>query len=89
MFSIQKMATGSGGYYLDLAREDYYLKGGEPLGYWLGEGAAKLGLDGNVKEEQLRELFAGLSPDGKGVWMVQNRTDSQLAVPSKSYPFFS
>ncbi len=30
------------GYYDELAKEDYYLKGGEPPGQWLGCGAEAL-----------------------------------------------
>ena len=36
MLTISNAATSrsSAGYYLHLAREDYYLKGGEPPGDW-------------------------------------------------------
>ena len=47
------------------ARDDYYLKGGEPPGYWLGDGAKLLGLAGRVEEKPCKNLLAGLWPDGR------------------------
>lgn len=58
------MSSGQASYYLGLAREDYYLQGGEPPGQWYGQGAATLGLVGEVQPDQLYNLFSGLSPDG-------------------------
>lgn len=63
MLSIGAMAAGQESYYLTLAREDYYLEGGEPPGRWLGSGAKRLGLDGTVSRHELEELFKGKSPD--------------------------
>jgi Ti-type conjugative transfer relaxase TraA len=51
--------AGQGDYYLDLAREDYYLKGGEPPGGWFGKGASDLGLFGEVKREDLHRSLLG------------------------------
>lgn len=64
MLSIGVMSGGQAGYYLGLAREDYYLEGGEPEGVWLGEAAAVLGLPEKVEAHHLYNLFDGLSPDG-------------------------
>lgn len=64
MLSMAAMSSGQAGYYLGLAREDYYLKGGEPPGQWYGEGATRLGLTGEVLDDHLYNLFKGLSPDG-------------------------
>ena len=38
MLSIGAMSGGQEQYYARLAREDYYLEGGEPPGIWMGEG---------------------------------------------------
>lgn len=65
MLSIGAMGGQSGNYYLDLASEDYYLKGGEPPGVWLGTGSNLLGLSGTVSREEFLNLFNGFSPDGK------------------------
>lgn len=62
MLSIGAMGSGQGGYYLGLAREDYYLEGGEPPGIWHGRGAADLGLQGTVDGEELTRLFEGFHP---------------------------
>lgn len=65
MLSIQAMAGGQGEYYLGLAREDYYLEGGEPPGLWCGQGAKALHLEGKVEREELRKLLSGYSPSGE------------------------
>jgi len=80
MLSIGAMGNGQGTYYVGLAREDYYLEGGEPPGRWLGEGAARLGLidaagtgpdqGDRVEREALLNLFAGC--DAHGLPLVQN-----------------
>ena len=69
MLSLAKV-KGDGSYYLDLAKEDYYLKGGEPPGKWLGEGARLLKLRGEVIREDFRALWSGRSRDGNP--LVQN-----------------
>ncbi len=70
MLSIGRIAKGQGKYYLDLAREDYYLAGGEPPGRWWGKGAEQLRLTGRVEREQLAKLLYGYSPAGEP--LVQN-----------------
>jgi conjugative relaxase-like TrwC/TraI family protein len=70
MLSINALGRGQEGYYLNLAREDYYLAGGEPPGQWLGSGAAALGLSGTTDPEDFRRLFAGFGPTGRA--LVQN-----------------
>lgn len=73
MLSIGAMSGGQENYYLELAREDYYLEGGEPPGRWLGRGARALGLSGDVQAAQLQDLFAGRRPGGAA--LVQNAGD--------------
>jgi conjugative relaxase-like TrwC/TraI family protein len=63
MLSIAALSGGQGNYYLALARDDYYLKGGEPPGKWLGEGTRELGLTGTVDGQALKALLNGYSPD--------------------------
>ncbi|MEQ1824262.1 MAG: MobF family relaxase, partial [Fimbriimonadaceae bacterium] len=69
MLSLSKI-SGSGNYYLNLAREDYYLNGGEPPGVWLGSATRHLGLFGKADPSDVRSLLAGFSPSGVG--LVQN-----------------
>lgn len=64
MLSMSAMSSGQAGYYLGLAREDYYLEGGEPPGRWFGSGAPMLGLTGQVEPDHLYNLFAGRTPRG-------------------------
>src|SRR5262245_8867323 len=63
MNSMAKVSGGQQHYYLDLGREDYFLRGGEPPGTWYGLGARLLGLRGIVSKEILSNLFDGFSPD--------------------------
>ncbi len=71
MLSVGTMGAGSVGYYAGLAKEDYYTKGQEPKGVWLGTGAERLGLEGIIKEEEFKNIFRGFSPDGERK-LVQN-----------------
>lgn len=64
MLSIGAMVAGQAKYYTTLAREDYYLEGGEPPGKWHGRGAEALGLNGTVEGTQLANLYKGMAPDG-------------------------
>ena len=71
MLSIGAIKSkGQGEYYLDLGREDYYLKGGEPPGQWSGRGAERLGLTGHVEAEEFRNLLSGYDPNGDN--LIQN-----------------
>lgn len=70
MLSIGAMKSGQESYYQNLAREDYFLEGGEPPGRWLGKGAITLGLAAKVNACDLKALFRGFSSDGRP--LVQN-----------------
>jgi len=59
MLSIGRMSLGQEAYYDKLAREDYYLEGGEPPGSWYGEARDQLELHGRVEGEILSEVFNG------------------------------
>lgn len=63
-------------YYLELAREDYYLHGGEPPGRWHGGAAKLLELRPKVEKAAFRNLLAGFTPDGKTP-CVQNAGDPE------------
>lgn len=67
MLSISNPLKGAdrAEYYLKLAREDYYTRGGEEPGQWTGSGASWLGLEGTVQPDALRNLLQGYSPDGR------------------------
>ncbi len=71
MLSLSTVTAERIGYYLSIAQEDYYTKGLEPPGTWFGPGAERLGLRGEVAQDQFRPLLAGFSPDGHGP-LVQN-----------------
>ena len=70
MLSIGSLRAGSGHYYTQLAREDYYLEGGEPPGQWTGGAAQTLGFMGTVGKEALQAALQGFSLDGRK--LVQN-----------------
>jgi conjugative relaxase-like TrwC/TraI family protein len=65
MLSIGKLGRGQERYYLGKVAEgaeDYYSGEGEGEGYWLGDAAGDLGLDGEVGPEQLTAMLTGLNP---------------------------
>ena len=65
MLSIGKLGVGQETYYLEKvaeAAEDYYSGEGEAEGYWLGDAAADLGLQGKVDGDQLTAMLTGLDP---------------------------
>jgi conjugative relaxase-like TrwC/TraI family protein len=69
MLSIGKLGRGQERYYLGKVAEgaeDYYSGEGEAEGYWLGDGAELLGLDGKVDGDQLVAMLTGRNPvDGE------------------------
>ncbi|MGN6257928.1 MAG: MobF family relaxase [Solirubrobacterales bacterium] len=65
MLSIGKMGAGQEGYYLGKVAqgaEDYYSGEGEAEGYWLGDAAENLGLQGKVDPDQLVSMLTGTNP---------------------------
>ena len=80
MLTVKDMGSGQVNYYTGLAKTDYFIKGQEPPGVWLGRGAEKLELTGIVKEAELKNVFRGFSPDGKTP-LVQNagKMDGKLS----------
>lgn len=72
--STPMRGAGKGNYYLGLAQEDYYTKGGEAPGQWYGKGAAILGVAGEVKEGDLCQILEGYDPKN-GAKLVQNAGD--------------
>jgi conjugative relaxase-like TrwC/TraI family protein len=69
MLSIGKLGKGQERYYLDKVAEgaeDYYSGEGEEAGEWIGDAAARLGLEGEVGEDQLVAMLTGRNPiDGE------------------------
>jgi conjugative relaxase-like TrwC/TraI family protein len=69
MLSIGKLGAGQHSYYLGKVAEgaeDYYSGEGEAEGYWLGDAAEHLGLDGKVEADQLVAMLTGRNPvDGE------------------------
>ena len=65
MLSIGKLVLGAEDYYLrSVARgqEEYYLGSGEAPGYWIGSGASRFGLAGEVIDNQLHRILSGCDP---------------------------
>ena len=87
MLSISAMKGGQQNYYLSLAREDYYLNGGEPPGLWHGQGASELGLSGTVDGEALSRLFEGLHPTEERSLIQQQRYKERAHQPGWDLTF--
>src|SRR5689334_2059383 len=65
MLSIGKLGRGQESYYLGKVAEgaeDYYSGEGEAEGYWLGDAAEDLGLQGKVEPAQLVTMLTGGDP---------------------------
>jgi conjugative relaxase-like TrwC/TraI family protein len=65
MLSIGKMGGGQERYYLEKVAEgaeEYYSGEGEAEGYWLGDAAEDLGLQGKVDPDQLTGMLTGQHP---------------------------
>jgi conjugative relaxase-like TrwC/TraI family protein len=65
MLSIGKLGRGQEHYYLEKVAEgaeDYYSGEGEAEGYWLGDSAEDLGLQGKVDPDQLVAMLTGNDP---------------------------
>jgi conjugative relaxase-like TrwC/TraI family protein len=58
-------------YYSDLAKEDYYLDGGEPNGVWAGKASKLLDLTGDVETEDYINVMHGFTPN-KQYQLCQN-----------------
>ena len=69
MLTIGKLGRGQERYYLEKVAEgaeDYYAGEGEAAGYWLGDAAEELGLQGRVDPKQLTAMLTGRNPvDGE------------------------
>src|SRR6266516_3098483 len=66
MLNIGKLARGQEDYFLKAVAkrpEDYYIGAGEAPGYWLGSGAAELGVAGQVSDKGLYRILNGAHPD--------------------------
>lgn len=81
------MTGGQEEYYLHLAREDYYLAGGEPPGMWIGRGAEALGLTGKVEREALSGVLAGRGPGGIRLGQAQVYSDGRARQPGWDLTF--
>jgi conjugative relaxase-like TrwC/TraI family protein len=70
---------GDGSYYTTLGTDDYYLRAGEAVGIWFGEGAQALGIAGPVDPVVYKRLIAGFSPDGSTAYFKNSGTESRRA----------
>ncbi|MHB1755982.1 MAG: MobF family relaxase [Leptospirillum sp.] len=72
MLSISARGSASGAeeYYKHLSeKDDYYQKGSEKKGVWMGSAAAVLGLSGEVGEADFKNLLRGRDLSGKDLVM--------------------
>src|SRR5690242_15159333 len=65
MIKVTAMHVGQVQYLMEeTAYDDYLSQGGDSPGIWLGRGAERLGLSGQVEATQLTNLLKGMAPDG-------------------------
>ena len=70
MLSIAKLRVGQEAYHLSgvaQSLDEYYTGAGEATGVWVGGGAARLGLRGDVDADSLRAVLAGMAPGTGGL----------------------
>ncbi len=88
MLSVDPLGRdGAAGYYLEVVVggvEDYYLAAGEAPGRWIGPAAAELGLQGEVRPEDLEAVLAGKDPRTRtrmATWLTRPGYDLTLSAP--------
>jgi conjugative relaxase-like TrwC/TraI family protein len=87
MLSIAKLRVGQEAYHLSgvaQSLDDYYTGAGESVGQWLGGGAARLDLTGDVRPDDLSAVLAGLAPGSGGV----DPNGNQLQTSARRVPGF-
>ena len=70
VLSLAKLRVGQEAYQLSGVAESldaYYTGAGEAPGVWIGGGAGRLGLSGEVAAQDLRAVLAGMAPGGGGL----------------------
>ncbi|MEZ5078185.1 MAG: MobF family relaxase [Solirubrobacterales bacterium] len=84
-----KVGAGQHGYYLGKVAEgaeDYYSGEGEAPGYWLGDSAGDLGLQGTVDGDQLVAMLTGNDP-ATGLSLGLKSPPSRQPVPGFDLTF--
>jgi conjugative relaxase-like TrwC/TraI family protein len=90
MLSIGKLGRGQERYYLEKVAEgaeDYYAGEGEAKGYWLGDAARELGLQGGVEPEQLTAMLTGRNPADGELLLSMNGVRGKAPVPGFDLTF--
>ncbi|MEV4419993.1 MobF family relaxase [Patulibacter sp. NPDC049589] len=90
MLSVGKLAAGQECYYertVAHGQDDYYSGKGEAPGRWIGRGAEQLGLDGQVRAEQLSAMAAGIDPSDPGLHRALRSSRSEVRVAGYDLTF--
>jgi len=80
-----RSASGAATYF---AKDDYYtVEGSHEVSAWGGEGAASLGLEGEITKDAFEAILNGVLPDGEKVGQVENRqsgVDMTFSMPKSA-----
>ncbi|MDO9408998.1 MAG: MobF family relaxase [Patulibacter sp.] len=90
MLSVGKLAAGQERYYertVAHGQDDYYSGQGEAPGRWIGRGAEQLGLDGQVRAEQLSGMAAGIDPSDPDLHRALRSSRSEVKVAGYDLTF--
>lgn len=84
MLSVAKVASsgGAANYY---SQEDNYYFLGEQSTKWFGEGAKRLGLEGEVDKDTFKQVLEGYLPDGSDLSFIRN--GENVHRPGYDYTF--
>ncbi|MBL8227358.1 MAG: relaxase domain-containing protein [Bryobacterales bacterium] len=91
MLTIRAMSGGTGYAARHLEKNDYYAENERVVGHWFGKGAERLGLEGEVTQEQFEALRQGLDPNtGESLRPRQSadRTGPDGEVQSQGRAFY-
>lgn len=77
MLTIKAMTGGEGYAARHLSNNDYYSVGDSVTGDWMGRGAALLGLEGKVTEEQFETIRQAVHP-ATGAFLRQRQSADRL-----------
>ena len=67
------------------SQDDYYTQGQTCIGQWIGQGAAELGLAGEVSREDFSALLQGIDPHSQKVIVPPRATTESIGQDGTAF----